>query len=63
MGHKIILTFVLTDLDEYRSRNTFMIPKTASWQYLKDKAEQDDIKVKVDEAFDVFQEESAGKRP
>ncbi|MDO6518465.1 type I restriction-modification system subunit M N-terminal domain-containing protein [Zobellia uliginosa] len=54
---------MLTDLDEYRSRNTFMIPKTASWQYLKDKAEQDDIKVKVDEAFDVFQEESAGKRP
>lgn len=48
--------YVLADPDEYRSRNTFMIPKTASWQYLKDNAEQDDIKVKVDDAFDVLQD-------
>ncbi len=48
--------YVLEDPDEYRSRNTFVIPKTASWQYLKDNAEQDDIKVKVDDAFDVIQE-------
>jgi len=48
--------YVLADPDEYRSRNTFMIPKTASWQYLKDNAEQDDIKVIIDDAFDVIQE-------
>lgn len=38
------MNYVLEDRDEYRSRNTFKIPKTASWQYLKDDAEQDDIK-------------------
>ena len=50
------ISYVLEDGDEYRSRNTFKIPKTASWQYLKDNAEQDDIKVKVDEAFDQLQD-------
>ena len=50
------VNYVLEDRDEYRSRNTFKIPKTASWQYLKDNAEQDDIKVKIDDAFDVIQE-------
>ena len=48
--------YVLGDQDEYRSRNTFKIPFQASWQYLKDNAEQDDIKVIVDNAFDVIQE-------
>ena len=37
-------SYVLDDQDEYRSRNTFKFPKTASWQYLKENAEQDDIK-------------------
>ena len=48
--------YVIDDVDEYRSRNTFKIPKEASWQYLKDNAEQDDIKVIIDDAFDVIQE-------
>src|SRR5680860_42063 len=48
--------YVLNDKDEYISRNTFMIPVKASWQYLKDNAEQNDIKVIVDDAFDVLQE-------
>ncbi len=48
--------FVLSDVDEYRSRNTFMIPEKASWQYLKDNAEQDDIKVIIDDAFDCIQD-------
>ena len=47
--------YVLEDTDEYRSRNTFVIPEKASWQYLKDNAEQDDIKVIIDDAFDVIQ--------
>ena len=29
------INYVLEDRDEYRSRNTFKIPETASWQYLK----------------------------
>ncbi|MEQ8472500.1 MAG: N-6 DNA methylase [Marinoscillum sp.] len=49
------ISYVLEDQDEYRSRNTFKIPKEASWQYLKDNAEQDDIKVIVDDAFDTLQ--------
>ncbi|MCZ4694586.1 SAM-dependent DNA methyltransferase [Ancylomarina euxinus] len=49
-------TYVLGDPDEYRSRNTFVVPKSASWQYLKDNAGQDDIKVKIDDAFDVLQD-------
>jgi len=48
--------YILDDPDEYRSRNTLKIPKTASWQYLKDNAEQDDIKVRIDDAFDVIQD-------
>ncbi len=48
--------YVLADPDEYRSRNTFMIPHTASRHHLKDNAEQDDIKVIIDDAFDVIQE-------
>ena len=50
------INYVLEDEDEYRSRNTFKIPETASWQYLKDKAEQDNIKVIVDDAFAAIQE-------
>lgn len=48
--------YVLEDADEYRSRNTFKIPHKASWQYLKDNAEQDDIKVIIDDAFDMVQD-------
>ena len=47
---------MLEDRDEYRSRNTFKIPAKASWQYLKDNAEQDDIKVIIDDAFDAIQD-------
>jgi type I restriction enzyme M protein len=50
------IQYVLEDLDDYKSRNTFKIPKKASWQYLKDNAEQDDIKLIVDDAFETIQE-------
>lgn len=50
------INYVLEDADEYRSRNTFVIPKEASWQHLKDNAEQDNIKVIVDDAFDTVQD-------
>lgn len=53
---KAEVQYVLRDKDEYRSRNTFVIPEKASWQYFKDNAEQDDIKVIIDDAFDVIQD-------
>ena len=53
---KAQIKYTLADHDEYKSRNTFVIPRTASWQYFKDNADQDDIKVKIDDAFDVIQE-------
>lgn len=49
------INYVLEDADEYRAKNAFVIPKEASWQYLKDNAEQDNIKVLVDDAFDMLQ--------
>jgi len=48
--------YVLADADEYRARNTFKIPANAAWDYLKINAEQDDIKVIIDDAFDVIQD-------
>lgn len=48
------LQFVLEDPDEYISKNTYILPKEATWEYLKENAEQDDIKVKVDDAFDLM---------
>jgi len=50
------IKYVLEDKDEYRSRNTFVIPHKASWQYFKDNAEQNDIKVIIDDAFEVIQD-------
>lgn len=47
---------ILRDPDEYLSQNAFIIPEKATWQYLKDNAAQEDIKVKVDDAFDMIQD-------
>ena len=50
------ISYVMEDPDEYLSKNVLKIPEEASWQYLQDNAEQDDIKVKVDDALDLLQE-------
>jgi len=55
--------YVLEDPDEYLSTNTYIIPKEATWQFLQDNAEQDNIKVLVDNAFDVLDETLAIYRP
>ncbi|MBO3117501.1 N-6 DNA methylase [Winogradskyella sp. DF17] len=55
--------YVLEDPDEYLSKNTYIIPKEATWQYLQDNAEQDNIKVLVDDAFDVLDDTLAQYRP
>jgi type I restriction enzyme M protein len=55
--------YVLEDPDEYLSKNTYIIPKEATWQFLQDNAEQDNIKVLVDDAFDILDQTLATYRP
>ena len=57
------INYVLEDADEYVSRNIYIIPKKASWEYLKDNAEQDNIKVIIDDAFDILDSTLAEFRP
>jgi type I restriction enzyme M protein len=49
-------SYVLEDELEYQAKNVYKLPKEATWQYLLDNAEQDDIKVKVDQAFVLIDE-------
>ena len=54
---------VIADPDEYVSKNVFILPEKATWQYLQDNAEQDDIKVKVDDAFELLENSISQYRP
>lgn len=45
------INYILEDQDEYKSKNVFVLPKEATWIYLQDNGQQDDIKVIVDNAF------------
>ncbi|MCA6438045.1 MAG: SAM-dependent DNA methyltransferase [Bacteroidetes bacterium] len=54
---------IVNDPDEYLSKNTYIVPKEATWQYLQDNAEQDDIKVKVDDAFELLETTISQFRP
>ncbi len=54
---------IVNDPDEYISKNTYIIPQEATWQYIQDNAEQDDIKVKVDDAFEILETTIAQYRP
>ena len=54
---------VLTDPDEYLTKNVYILPEKATWQYLQDNAEQDDIKVKVDDAFETLETTISQFRP
>ena len=42
---------VLNDNLEYTSKNIYRLPREAQWDYLRENASSDDIKVKVDNAF------------
>ncbi|WP_047547431.1 type I restriction-modification system subunit M [Psychroserpens sp. Hel_I_66] len=55
--------YVLEDPDEYLSKNSYIIPKEATWQFLQNNAEQDNIKVLVDDAFDILDQTLATYRP
>ncbi len=46
----------LSDPLEYQVKNVYMLPEEATWTYLRNNAEQDDIKVKVDKAFVLIDE-------
>jgi type I restriction enzyme M protein len=54
---------IVNDPDEYLTKNTFIIQKKATWQFLQDNAEQNDIKVKVDDAFEAMENTIAKYRP
>ena len=47
---------VLEDELEYQVKNVYRLPKEATWTFLREHAEQDDIKVKVDQAFVLIDE-------
>jgi type I restriction enzyme M protein len=47
---------LLNDELEYQVKNVYLLPEEATWTYLRNNAEQDDIKVKVDKAFVVIDE-------
>lgn len=53
----------LTDPLEYTSKKVYMLPREATWQYLRQNATQDDIKVKVDNAFTLIDDLLAATNP
>lgn len=56
------LAFMEDEL-EYQVKNVFRLPEEATWTYLRENAEQDDIKVKVDKAFVLIDEILAHRNP
>lgn len=46
----------LEDPDEYRVANVFMVPTKARWEYLRERAQADDIKVIVDDALQAVED-------
>ena len=52
---------IINDELEYQVKNVYKLPQEATWEYLRDNAKQDDIKVKVDKAF-VLIDEILGER-
>ncbi|MBS1615873.1 MAG: SAM-dependent DNA methyltransferase [Bacteroidetes bacterium] len=59
----VVQGMLLDDELEYRSRNVYKLPKEATWTYLRENAEQDDIKVKVDKAFVIIDDILAQRNP
>ncbi|MFX0199059.1 MAG: N-6 DNA methylase [Candidatus Hodarchaeota archaeon] len=48
---------ILNDPDEYRSVGAFMLPEIATWDYIRSHAQDDDIKVKLDDAMEALEKE------
>jgi type I restriction enzyme M protein len=53
---KVVQLSFLDDELEYQVKNVYKLPEAATWTYLRNNAEQDDIKVKVDKAFVLIDE-------
>jgi len=47
---------ILNDPDEYKSRNVFIIPERARWNYLVQHAQDDDIKLQLDRAMELLEQ-------
>ncbi len=54
---------LLEDPLEYQVKNVYKLPEEATWKYLRNNAEQDDIKVKVDKAFVLIDEILSQRNP
>ncbi len=46
----------LEDPDEYRSANVFIVPEKARWDYLRSKAQADNIKIILDDALQLLED-------
>lgn len=46
----------LEDADEYRAASVFMVPETARWDYIRERAQADDIKVILDAALQAVED-------
>ncbi len=46
---------ILSDPDEYRAAGAFIVPERASWDYIRQRARADDIKVILDEALELLE--------
>ena len=57
------IDYVLEDQLEYQSKNVYKLPREATWSYLLENANQDDIKVKVDNAFITIDDILAEREP
>lgn len=46
---------ILGDPDEYRSAGAFVIPEAAQWEFLRKSAQQDDVKIVLDNALEALE--------
>ena len=46
---------ILNDPDEYRKKGVYIVPKKARWEYLVEHAQDDDIKIKLDQAMESLE--------
>ena len=46
---------IVQDPDEYHSVGAFMVPEIATWDYIMAHAQDDDIKVKIDDALEALE--------
>lgn len=52
---------VLDELDEYRSAGAFIVPEEARWGKIRESAQRDDIKVRLDNALELLEKKYPDK--